>query len=146
MPVKPGFQYLDHMTDAFIEANGSTLEEAFENAARGLTDTMVDLSQVSAIIEIKVEAKGEDLEELLFDWLDKVMLLILTEHLVMSDFKVRINWLEDNRQYHLLGIANGEKLDLNKHRYKLEIKAVTYHQMSVAEEDGKFTVRFLLDL
>ena len=32
-----GFRYLDHMTDAVIEAYGSTLDEAFEFAAKGST-------------------------------------------------------------------------------------------------------------
>ncbi|MGI0036609.1 MAG: archease, partial [Nitrososphaera sp.] len=35
-----GYRFLDHMTDALIEAYGSTLEEAFENAGKALSDTM----------------------------------------------------------------------------------------------------------
>jgi SHS2 domain-containing protein len=41
--VAGGYRFLDHMTDAIIEAYGSTLEEAFENAAKALCDTMIDL-------------------------------------------------------------------------------------------------------
>ena len=143
------------MTDAIIEAYGSNLDEAFENSARGLVNTMFDLSQVSPSQEIKIEAKGYDLEGLLYDWLEKVMLVLLTENVVLSDFKVKISENEDSGDYRYLlsCTAKGESLDVKKHRYKVEIKAVTYHQMEIKQEQqqeaegkNKVTTRFLLDL
>jgi SHS2 domain-containing protein len=136
-----GYRYLDHMTDAVIEAYGGSLEEAFENAARGLNDTMIDLKTVRPNREIKIAATGHDLHSLLFDWLDKVMLLLVADGIVMSEFSVKIK-----NGYSLEGVAKGERLDLDRHRYKVEIKAVTYHEMQITEEKGKATIRFLLDL
>ena len=81
-----GYRFLDHMTDAVIEAHGTTLEEAFEQAAKGLNDTMIDLSGVRPEREIRIEASGHDLESLLFDWLDKVMLALVADGIVMSEF------------------------------------------------------------
>lgn len=138
-----GYRFLDHMTDAVIEAHGTTLEEAFEQAAKGLNDTMIDLSGVRPEREIRIEASGHDLESLLFDWLDKVMLLLVADGVVMSEFSVRIR---KDGGYSLSGIAKGEKLDLSRHHYKVEIKAVTYHEMYVRQEGGRFVSRFLLDL
>ena len=76
------FRYLDHMTDAVIEAYGGTLDEAFENSALGLVNTMFDLTATSNISccadkEIQIEAKGFDLQSLLYNWLEKVMLVVL---------------------------------------------------------------------
>jgi len=138
-----GFRYLDHMTDAVIEAYGRTLDEAFEFAAKGLTDTMIDLQTVKPEIEVDISASGHDEYSLLFDWLDKVMLLLVADGMVMSEFKVIIS---RNGGYKLDGHARGEKLDLARHKYKVEIKAVTYHEMQVKEEPTGATVRFLLDL
>jgi SHS2 domain-containing protein len=138
-----GYRYLDHMTDAVIEAYGDSLEEAFENAARGLNDTMIDLKTVRPYKEIKITAVGHDLHSLLFDWLDKVMLLLVADGIAMSEFSVKI---KQKGGYSLEGVARGERLDLDRHHYKLEIKAVTYHEMQVAQEKGKATVKFLLDL
>ncbi|MBV9666761.1 MAG: archease, partial [Nitrososphaeraceae archaeon] len=74
------FRYLDHMTDAIIEAYGSTLDEAFENSARGLVETMFDFTEAmtnnnnnnnnnfssscSAVDkkEIQIKAQGFDLQ------------------------------------------------------------------------------------
>jgi SHS2 domain-containing protein len=139
-----GYRFLEHMTDAVIEATGDTLEEAFEQAARGLNDTMIDLKDVRPDREIRIDAEGHDIESLLFDWLDKVMLALVADGIATSEFSVKIK--KTDTGYTLAGTARGEKIDLKKHAYKVEIKAVTYHEMSVMQQDGKTTVRFLLDL
>lgn len=134
---------MDHMTDAVIEAHGSTLEESFEYAAMGLTNTMVDLDSVEQRMELNISAKGHDKYSLLFDWLDKVMLLLVADGIVLSKFKVKIS---SNGDHLLEAVASGEKLDLDRHKYKVEIKAVTYHEMLIREDGSGVTVRFLLDL
>jgi SHS2 domain-containing protein len=139
-----GYRFLDHMTDAVIEAYGTTLEEAFENAAKALCDTMIDLKTVRPKREINFSTKGNDLYSLLFNWLDKVMLLLVADWIAMSQFSVKIN--QQNNSYLLEGTARGEPLELDRHRYKVEIKAVTYHEMEIRQEKGMITVRFLLDL
>ena len=143
-----GYRFLDHMTDAIIEAYGSTLDEAFENAAMALCDTMIDLKSVVPKEEFKFSAKGNDLYSLLFDWLDQVMLLLVADRIAMSQFSVKIKDHNNNNGggYLLEGIARGEPLDLERHHYKIEIKAVTYHEMEIKQEKDIFTAKFLLDL
>jgi SHS2 domain-containing protein len=132
------------MTDAVIEAYGITLEQAFENAAKGLIDTMIDLKTVRPKKEIVFSAKGHDLYSLLFDWLNKVMLLLVADRIAVSQFSINIK--QHKNGYSLEGTARGEPLDLDGHHYKVEIKAVTYHEMEIKQENGIVTVRFLLDL
>lgn len=138
-----GFRYLEHMTDAVIEAYGKTMGEAFANAALGLNDTMIDLATVTPSMDVTIKATGHDTYSLLFDWLDKVMLLLVADGIVMSEFEVKIS---RNGEYSLDGVARGEKLDLSRHHYKVEIKAVTYHEMLITQNSSGVTVRFLLDL
>jgi SHS2 domain-containing protein len=142
--VTTGFRYLDHMTDAIVEAYGCSLDEAFENSAKGLVNTMIDLKQISPDQEYEIVAKGYDAKSLLYDWLEKVMLGLLIDNIALSDFKVKIS--ERNSNYYLKGIAKGEILDLKKHHYKVEIKAVTYHEMEIKQTENIITTRFLLDL
>jgi len=132
------------MTDAIIEAYGSTLDEAFENSAKGLVNTMFNIKEITPDQEYEIIAKGYDIESLLYDWLEKVMLRILIDNIVLSDFKVKIS--ESNGNYFLKGIGKGESLDLQKHHYKVEIKAVTYHEMEITQKENIITARFLLDL
>ena len=139
-----GFRYLDHVTDAIVEAYGNSLDEAFENSAKGLVNTMIDLEQISPDQEYEIVAKGYDVKSLLYDWLEKVMLGLLIDNIALSDFKVKIS--ENNGNYFLKGIAKGEVLDLKRHHYKIEIKAVTYHEMEIKQTESIITIRFLLDL
>ena len=140
-----GYRFLEHMTDAIVEAYGTSLEEAFENAAKGLVDTMLDLKSVRPKKEIVISLTGHDLYSLLFDWLDKVMLSVVADRTALSHFTVKIRPQHSNC-YALKGIARGEKLDIERHGYKVEIKAVTYHEMEIRQEKDMITIRFLLDL
>lgn len=138
-----GYQFLDHMTDAYIEAHGSTMEEAFEFAARALVDTMISVDKVDAIKEEHASVEGHDLESLLYNWLDLVMLKLLVDRVALSYFKVSISKRDDG--YELRATVSGEPLDLEKHNYKVEIKGVTYHMMEI-ERNSIVKLRFLLDL
>jgi SHS2 domain-containing protein len=138
------FRYLDHMTDVIVEAFGNTLEDAFANSALGLVNTMFELSEVIPKMEIKIYADGYDLESLLYNWLEKIILVMLIDNIVISNLKVNIS--ERNGYYSIIGVATGEHIDLERHRYKIEIKAVTYHEMAIKEDCTGLTIRFLLDL
>ena len=138
-----GYRFLDHMTDAYIESYGTTMEEAFEFAAKALVDTMISVENVVAINEVSLSINGHDLESLLYNWLDLVMLKLLVDNLALSHFKVSISEL--NNTYELKAIARGEPMDLVKHKYKVEIKGITYHLMEI-EHNGMVKLRFLLDL
>ncbi len=138
------YRFLEHMTDAYVEVQGDSLEQAFELAAVALVDTMVDVKRVEPREEHKISAEGHDLESLLYNWLEEVMLKLLVEARALSQFTVSISKIDDG--YRLEAMARGEPLDLEKHRYKVEIKGVTYHMMKIEKSDSVFRVRYLLDL
>ncbi|MEM4321245.1 MAG: archease [Candidatus Nitrosocaldus sp.] len=139
------YRMLEHMTDALVEVEADTLEEAFALAARALVDVMVDVSRVEERLEVMLEAYGHDLENLLYNWLEQVMITLVSDHIAMSRFSTKIDVDGDGR-YRITAKAYGEALDLEKHNYKVEIKGVTYHMMSVDNAEGKYRLRFLLDL
>ncbi|HET7148693.1 MAG TPA: archease [Candidatus Nitrosopolaris sp.] len=139
-----GFRYLDHMTDVIIEAYGRTLEEAFANSAQALVNTMFELSDVIPDTEFSVYAEGHDLKSLLYNWLEKVMLIMLIDNILVSDSTVIISGC--NGMYSINAVAKGEHIDLKRHHYKIEIKAITYHEMQIKQSCEEVTIRFLVDL
>ncbi|MCS6768719.1 MAG: archease [Candidatus Nitrosocaldus sp.] len=140
-----GYRMLEHMTDALVEVDADTLEQGFALAARALVDVMIDVSRVEERLEVELQAEGHDLESLLYNWLEQVMIALVSDHTAMSRFDVRVEG--DGDAYTLRARAYGEPLDLEKHHYKVEIKGVTYHMMSIERaEDGRYRLRFLLDL
>lgn len=138
------FRHLEHTSDSIIEAYGENLEQAFENSACGLIDTMFDLDSISHILQIKIEISGYDLKSLLYDWLERILLLVILEKILLSDFKVKI--VSNDNKFFLSCVAKGESLNLEKHGYKVEVKAITYHEMEIKMEKNKVIIKFLLDL
>lgn len=137
-----GYRYLEHTTDAFIEVTANTLEEAFENAGISVVDTIVDIKLVEEKKEKKMEVNGKDLNYLLYNWLEEIIILTITEGFVTKRFSVK---LEKNNGYKLVATLNGEEIDFEKHHFKVEIKAPTFHLMEIKQDNG-VTMRFLLDL
>lgn len=139
-----GYTFLEHMTDALIEAYGTNLDEAFDNAARGLIDTMIDIKTVDIKIEEEFEAHGNDLKNLLYNWLESVLVKVTLDGLVFSSFNVKIR--KELGGFEIKGTGLGESLDPKKHKPKTEAKAVTYHLMQIDNKKGKVSIRFLIDL
>lgn len=144
------FSYLDHMTDCIIEAYGGRMEDAFENSAVALVNTMFDVNRVEIMSQKELIAQGHDMQSLLYDFLEKVIILISVEGFVAAAFKIEISKNIGNNDvegsYSLKAVAKGEDLDLSKHSYKVEVKAITYHEMSIIQEKNRVKIRFLIDL
>jgi len=136
------YRDLEHMTDAFIEVTGSTLEESFENAGISVVDTMIDINSVEEKRHKKIEIIAKDLNNLLYNWLEEIIILTITEGFATRRFSVA---LTKNGEYNLVANIDGEEIDFKKHHFKLEIKSPTFHLMEIKQEKP-FMMRFLLDL
>ena len=80
------FRYLDHMTDLIVEAYGHTLQELLENSALGLINAMFDMSNVELNHTIKIIAHGHDFKSLLYDWIEKIILSIYIDRMIVTKF------------------------------------------------------------
>jgi SHS2 domain-containing protein len=130
------------MTDAFIEVTGNTLEEAFENAGIAVVDTMIDIKSVEEKTEKKIEIVAKDLNNLLYNWLEEIIILTITEGFASRRFSVQLTKKDG---YNLVANIGGEEINFKKHHFKLEIKSPTFHLMEIKQENP-IMMRFLLDL
>jgi SHS2 domain-containing protein len=136
------YKLLEHATDAFIEVTAPNLREAFIQAGNSVVETTIDSSSVKENQQKKLSVKGKELRYLLFDWLEEVIYQLITEGFAIHRFDLNI---KKNSEYKLEATAFGEPIDLQKHHFKVEIKAPTFHMMEIVE--GKeVRMRFLLDL
>lgn len=136
---------MEHTADAYIAAYGKTLEEAFENAAYATFEIMTDVKRVKPKIEDIIAVEGHDEQELLYNWIEALIVKFdITGHLY-SRFKIAC--IEKiNSDFRLKANVWGEPFDAERHPSKIGIKAVTYHQMKIVKKSSKVMVRFLLDL
>lgn len=141
----PGkYDYPDHTSDVYVQAYGKDLEEAFENAALGLTGVITDVSLIrpEQVVEETVEA--EDVQMLLYKWLEAILVRLDAEQMVFSEFDVKIEKKKD--LYILKSVMKGEKFRPDHHTSGTHVKAVTLHDMEIDESPGKARVKVLLDI
>ena len=85
--------------------------------------------------------QAEGWEDLLHDWLSRLLYRFLQEGFIAA-----VITIEDIDSTHVRARLSGEKLDYKRHNFETEIKAVTYHQLSVACENGRWRARVIFDV
>lgn len=136
------YKFLDHATDAIIEVTAKNLKEAFSVAANAEINLTLDQDKVEEKDQKEFFAHGRDLYYLLFSWLEEIPFILITEGFAIKRIEFDI---EKNDDYKIYAKAYGEPLDFKKHNFKVEIKAPTFHDMEIKENDQVY-MRFLLDL
>lgn len=136
------YKFLDHATDAFVEVTAKDLHEAFLVTANAVINITLDQDKVEEKEKIEFSAFGKDLRYLLFSWLEEITFVLITEGFAIKRIEFEIQKKEG---YAILAKAYGEPLDLKKHNFKVEIKAPTFYEMKIEQNNDVF-MRFLLDL
>lgn len=134
-----GYDFYEHTADIGIHAWGPTLDVAFAEAAKGLVANMVDTPVPSAPETRTLNVEGENIERLLYHFLDEVLFLFQTESFVPTDARVTLH--DDTR---LEATLTGESYDEARHGHVHEIKAITYHEMQVTRSPAD--VRVIVDI
>jgi SHS2 domain-containing protein len=138
---EPLFREIDHTADLGIEVEADTPGELFECAGRALFSLMVQPQGVKAreVREETVQAEGW--EQLFHAWLSHLLHRFLQDGFIAATIAV----LEID-EHHVHARLTGEKLDYDRHEFETEIKAVTYHQLSVTCEQGRWHARVIFDV
>jgi len=142
---RPRYRLLPHMTDAYVEVQGPTLNAAFEAAAFAMFDVMTDPTAVGLEFTDRLEVTAHDEVSLLHDWLEQLLLKFDLDGKVYSRFEVEKIAARDGG-LHLEAKAYGGLFQPGRHPAKVEIKAVTYHRMEVTATGKGYLVRYILDL
>ena len=133
---------MDHATDAFVEVRAKDLKEAFSVTANAAINITLDQDKVEEKEQKEFSASGKDLRYLLFSWLEEITFVLITEGFAIK--RIDFDILENNG-YTIKAKAYGESLNFEKHNFKVEIKAPTFYEMKIEQNNGVF-MRFLLDL
>ena len=136
-----GVRFLEHPSDIGIEARGASCAEAFSRVAAALVSLILDPSTVEASDRHTVSLHAPDVEQLLVRWLSEILYLYDGCGYVSKEFRISIctpTCLEAS--------VSGEAFRPEKHTARMDIKAVTYHQLAVWQDAGGWGVRVYLDI
>jgi SHS2 domain-containing protein len=138
---KPNFTLLDHTADLGIIVSGKDLTNLFEGAAQSMIQIMVRAKPAKKTKALKLTVSGEDLADLMVRWLGEILYLFEGENEVVT--AVHIDSISPS---HLDASLETVPFDLDLHEMLCEIKAVTYHQIEVAEKNNHWEARIIFDL
>lgn len=137
---QPRYVSTEHTADIGLVAYGDAPKEAFENAAFGLFDLMVDLSDVTETEEIGLRVEADDTAGLLVAFLNELLFIFETRRLVLTRFEI-VDW---NEETNLSAKAWGAPLSTQEPRE--QVKACTYHDVRVERTGEGYEAEVLLDV
>ena len=135
------YEYLDHTADVQLHAWGDELKEAFEQVAlcmfnymtpmKGIVEKLMEKKSVP--IEKSFVMKGNDMESLMFHWLDELLFQFSTEFFV--PVKLDITELDLNT-WTIKANGIGDTFNSSYHTCGTEVKAITYSAMQIYDTDS----------
>lgn len=132
---KKQYEFFPHTADAKFRAYGETLEEAFINASLATAALMWDWRVVEPKITYKIDVKGKDLQQLLFNFLEEILFLLDSRKFLLHSVE-GIKIREAGGYYCLEALFQGDEYSDQYTTYG-DVKAITYHEMEIKQ--GKNT-------
>lgn len=134
------FEHFPHTADLGLRVQAPDLPTLFVEAARGLTAMVVpDLTSIKLAESRSFEVPGKENDLLLFDWLNELLFVIDTEHIVFAEFTVTLT------PEGLTAEARGEQLHAG-HRTEHEVKAITYHGLTLRQSPAGWMAEVIVDI
>jgi len=134
------FKFLEHTADIKFQAFGKSIERVFENSALAMFNAMYD-GKVKEKKSFKINVKGKDFENLLYNFLEELLFFFDSENFFMSKIKsIKI----DKKAIKLEAEVVGD--DAKNYKIHLDIKAVTYNEMFVKQDKDKWIAQVVLDV
>ncbi len=135
------YEIIDHTADIGLRVYGKDLKELFKNSALGMFEIITDLKNVKPQTSLTIELGAVNREELLINWLRELLYQYNTQEILFKEFE--IEKITDNR---INAKARGEILNSKRHNLKMEIKAVTYHELKIEKEEEGWSSRIIFDI
>jgi SHS2 domain-containing protein len=136
-----GYRIFDHTADLGVEVTGATPEELYAGASLALFDLLTDLSAIRETEDRTLTVGGEGPEDLLVNFLREVLYMWNGEGFLIKRCTIR-----ELKPRRLTVLLLGEPYDPARHRIRMEIKAVTYHQASVIRTEAGWVARVVFDV
>lgn len=139
-----GFEILEHTADIGIAAYGKNKREVFINAAKGMFEIIAgENKNPKENFYDKIKLEADNLEGLLFAWLNELLYIGETRLVVLNKF--RIKELSD---YQIKAEVRGAKINPPSIKIEKEIKAVTYHRLEIKKdgESGLWRAQIIFDI
>ena len=135
------YQTIDHTADLGIVVQAESVESLFKEAARALSELIVDKRAFTSVEEIRIKVKGSDWPDLMINWLRELLYLWNGKNMVPGPVDIR-----KIERFALEAAVMVDNTPCEPHDVLNEIKAVTYHQISVENQATNWQARIIFDI
>lgn len=138
------YKFIEHTADIAVELEASTIDELFICAADAWKHTLCDDKTIASEESKKIELQADSLEELLVNFLSEINYLFLTKKWFCVSMSILT--VLQNDTFKVAAELEGSDIANLSIQFKEEIKAVTYHQLKIEKQSGKYTTRIIFDI
>jgi SHS2 domain-containing protein len=134
------YEILEHTADEKFRATGETLDEAFSSVVEAFSEIA---RGEGGMYHHDLEVEAENLEALLFDFLDRMILLQDTEQVVIAGVdEIEAESIENGYWVECVVLVD----KITRGMSPMDIKAPTYNEMKADYEDGEWVLEAVLDI
>jgi SHS2 domain-containing protein len=135
------YETFEHTADLGIRIRAPDLNALFAEAGHALFAVIVDdPATIQPVRELKVQIAGDEREYLFFDWLNELLYHWDTEHFLLAACTVSV------ADAGLEAVVQGEAFDAARHKLGHEVKAITYHALSVVQAADGWEAEVIVDI
>lgn len=141
------FRFLENIAtaDVAFESWGTTREEVFSSCAAALLATMVEKPEkVASIKEIQINLEHEELDLLLFSFLNELVFYKDARRLLLHADNVAIT--ERDGVFNLEAVAKGEEIARDRHILQVDVKAITLHRFALIQNGNLWKATVVVDV
>jgi SHS2 domain-containing protein len=133
------WRIVEHTADVGLEAEGESLEATIEATIEGFGELVCPEGEVEPRQTRELTIEARNLDNLVVDTLDELNYVHQVDRFVPARGRARLARTEEGHR--LVLEVDGETYDRERHGHLMEIKATTYHELTV-DLDGRIAVLF----
>ena len=135
---------VEHTADVGIEVRAATLEALFADAAAGFCDVITEAARIGGGEERTFEVDAAGLDLLLVAWLEELLFRFETTGVLYPRGEATVEGKGDS--WSLRARMRGERFDSARQPLKVQVKAITYHELEVARDEQGWRARVIFDI
>lgn len=167
------YEYLSHTADIQLHSWGSSFTSALSNICIAMFDyisniDLVDLNNKDRIHSYEFDIESDDIQACVYNTMDEFLFRFVTNNILVGKIDISsitvINHDSNNSSgsdndndndnnnnttttiYKLHITAYGELFDLDKHTQGTEIKAITYSNMKIYNDNNRWDIYVIVDI
>jgi len=139
--MQPCHELFDHTADMGVRVRAATMPELIAPATEGFYTTIGEIVGTAETSSFAFDSGGSDSAVLLRDYLNELLILFERDRRRVGSFE-HIAFSDER----LVIAARSSPVDVDRSSYLREVKAITYHELSIRAIAGGYEATFIVDI